>query len=289
MDTLKIKALLCAVQNKSLSKAAEEFSYTPSAFSHMADSIEAELGVRLLKRSSAGVELTKEGELLYEKLTAVVNAEKELFRTANELSESKGLQLRIGTYSSISQRLLPEILKSFKKAYPNFKISIHVGDKLRDWLEEDVADIIFADVGSFGKNEWVPIMSDPFLAVVPSNTFVGRKSVQREELYDFAYVSTNESSLRTYFDENRFKELVHFDSVDDTSVISMVREGVGIAVLPSLMLQKQIKGVRLLKLEPPFTRTLGFAYKKSAVSSRSTATFIRYLKDELGYMKNAPQ
>lgn len=288
MDTLKIKAFLCAVQNKSLSKAAEEFSYTPSAFSHMADSLEAELGVRLLKRSSAGVELTKEGELLYEKLTAVVNVEKELFRAANELSESKGQELRIGTYSSISQQLLPEILKSFKKAHPNVKISIHVGDKLRDWLEKDVADIIFADVDAFGKNECVPIMNDRFLAVVPSNTFVGKKSVRREDLYDYPYISTNESSLRTYFDESKFQELVHFDSVDDTSVISMVKEGIGIAVLPSLMLKKQIKGVRLLKLEPEFTRTLGFAYKKSAVPPWSTATFIRYLKNELGYTKNAP-
>ena len=43
MDTLKIKAILAAARHRSLSKAAEEFSYTPSAFSHMLAGFEEEI------------------------------------------------------------------------------------------------------------------------------------------------------------------------------------------------------------------------------------------------------
>ena len=72
MDTLKIKTILSAVENKSFSKTAEELSYTPSALSHMADSLEQELGVKLLKRTPKGVELTENGEKLKDKLQAVL-------------------------------------------------------------------------------------------------------------------------------------------------------------------------------------------------------------------------
>ena len=70
MDTTRIKAILLAAKYKNLSRAAEEFSYTPSALSHMADALEAELGVKLLLRTRAGVSLTEAGEQLKEKMEA---------------------------------------------------------------------------------------------------------------------------------------------------------------------------------------------------------------------------
>ena len=67
MDTFKIKAILTAVEKKSLSKAAEEYSYTPSAFSHMLTAFEEDLGVKVFSRNSTGVALTEEGEKLVAK------------------------------------------------------------------------------------------------------------------------------------------------------------------------------------------------------------------------------
>lgn len=277
METTKIKALLSAVKNKSLSRAAEEFSYTPSALSHMADSLEEELGVKLLERTPAGVTLTEEGELLYAKLLAVVNAERELCALAAQISSSREDELKIGTYSSISMNILPEILRRFKKEHPKIRVSISVADSLKGWLDCGNADVIFADVGAFGDNESVSIMEDRFVAVVPDEAFKKRKTVVRDELYSYSYISTNETSLRKYFDEERFKELIHFDSVDDMSVISMVKEGIGIAVLPALVMKRPHKGVRAIKLEPKISRVLGFAYKKEAAHSGATEKFISFL------------
>lgn len=111
MDTFKIHATLAAVKHKSLSKAAEEFSYTPSAFSHIAAALEEELGVTLLKRSSTGVEWTPEGEQLRPLLEAIVRDEAALKKTAALLSNQKTKELRIGIYSSMSRNFLADILK----------------------------------------------------------------------------------------------------------------------------------------------------------------------------------
>lgn len=277
MDPQKIKILLSAIEHKSLSRAAEEYSYTPSAMSHIADSVEHELGVKILTRTPLGISLSHEGEELYGHLVTLVEAEKALLRAASALTQSKENHLRIGTFSSISQHMLPEIISRFREAYPSIKISVSVEDHLQKWLENDLVDVIFADERSFGDNLWIPIMEDPFVAVVPSGMLQDKRRVKREELYPYTYVSINEKILDSYFDKSRFASVLEFESVDNVSVLYMIQHGLGFSILPQLMVNKKPRGVKVLKLEEPICRTIGFAYKKDARLTYATKMFIDYL------------
>ena len=69
----------------SFSKAAEELSYTPSAMSHIADSVECELGIKLLNRNFNGVELNENGTFLLPYIKALINAEDELLKQSKKL------------------------------------------------------------------------------------------------------------------------------------------------------------------------------------------------------------
>ena len=277
MDIQKIKVILSAIEHKSLSRAAEEISYTPSAMSHIADAIERELGVKILQRTPLGISLTPEGQEIYPHLLAIVEAEKNLLRVTNSVKTAKENHLRIGTFSSISQELLPEIISKFRLAHPEIKISVSVEDNLQDWLEYGLVDVIFADQLCFGENEWIPIKEDPFVAVFPERMLNGKKVVSKEELYDHTYISINEKLLEPYFDKTKFPNVVNFESVDNVSVLYMIKQGLGFSVLPSLMTNKKIKGIKTLKLDPPVSRTIGFAYKKDGKLSHGAKLFINYL------------
>ena len=277
MDTQKIKAILSAVEYKSLSKAADELSYTHSAMSHIADNIEKELGVKILVRTPLGISLSEEGKELYDYMVAVVEAEKKLISASRALSKAKENHLRIGTFSSIAQKLLPEIIRRFRTSYPDINISVSVDDNLEDWLEKDLVDIIFADEVSFGTNNvWLPIKEDPFVAVVPSNILKGKRKVSKEELYQYTYVSINEKILDCYFDKSRFANVLNFASVDNVSVLYMIQQNLGFSLLPQLMVDKRLNGIKILKLEEPICRTIGFAYK-NARPSFAKKTFINHL------------
>lgn len=280
MDTHKIKVILSAIRQKSLSKAADEFSYTPSAMSHIADSLESELGVKILERSPLGISLTENGETLLPYLVAMVDSEKNLLHAAKTVANTTEHHLRIGTFSSIAQNILPEIIGQFRKAYPHIKISVLVEDNLQDWLERDLADIVFTDELTYGDNIWIPIREDPFVAVLPSKLPSKKRTVNREELYPYTYISVNEKALDSYFDQTKFANILNFESVDNVSVLYMVREGVGFSVLPSLMINQKIKDVRVVKLDPPISRTIGFAVKKHAKRTYATKTFVDYLTKE---------
>lgn len=276
MDTLKIKAVLLAAQYQSLSRAAEDFSYTPSALSHSVDSLENELGVKLLDRSHTGVKLSEEGRLLLDKLSAVVAAEDDLRQCAAAVSADKSNRLRIGTYSSISVNLLPEMLNGFKEQYPEISISITVSNRISEWLDEDVSDVLFGI--EYTDYEWLPIARDDYVAVVPEQLFANRKSIRHDELYPHSFIITENLTVLQNFDLNRFKELINLKAEDDMSAVSMVREGMGVTVLPSLVLKKKPKGIRTVKLEPGLYRTLGISYKKGLSPSSGAMKFVRYLK-----------
>ena len=62
MSDAKYAMFIKAVDKKSLALAAQELCCTPSAVSHGISALETELGLRLMKRSRGGVELTAEGE-----------------------------------------------------------------------------------------------------------------------------------------------------------------------------------------------------------------------------------
>ena len=243
----------------------------------MADSLEDELGLKIIKRTHTGISLTEEGEYLKEHMIALVEAESSFLNAAKELVKSKENHLRIGTFSSIAQNLLPEIIGRFQKHYPEIKISVSVEDNLHDWLEQNRADIIFTDEYTFGNNVWIPIQEDPFVAVVPSGMLKGKRTVAIEELYDYTYISINEKILESYFDRSKFSSILDFTSIDNNSVLYMVQQGLGFSVLPSLMINKKIEGIRILNLKSPVSRTVGIACQHSSKQSYAAKCFIKHI------------
>lgn len=288
MDTIKIKAILTAIKHNSLSKAAEEFSYTPSAFSHMADSLEEELGLKILIRTSQGVRLSEDGEALYSKLKGVVKAEEELKEYAKSLSDKKQKNLKIAAYSSISEHILPEILSGFKKENAEYNFSIAVGDKIKNLLEKGETDVIFIEKDESAGFLFTPIMEDEYLAVAQAGSFSQRKSVRVEELYSFNFINLGEKAVQKTVHPEKFISQVKIQSPENSSVLSMVRNGLGVAFLPSLSLKNKPQGVKALKTTPKITRTIGFAYKEGLKSTVIGGKFIEFLekKFSLRIIKN---
>jgi DNA-binding transcriptional LysR family regulator len=267
-----------AAKYKSLSRAAEELSYTPSAFSRTLSTFEKELGVELFKRSSIGVELTSDGERMIPYFESILSAEKALFDEAARMRSNRHRELKIGTYSSILRSYLTQILKDFHEKNKNIDLLVSVADDLHGWLNDGRVDIVFADEKVLSNNGFVPILDDTYYVIAPPEWFSGRECVRREELYEYPYIDTDDAYSNEYFEKERFSERIYFKSEDDLSVINTVREGMGFTVLPELVLQKNMRDVTLLRLEPKITRRLGFAYKKNATESVALSKFVRYLK-----------
>lgn len=130
-------------RNKSFTKAAQELYMTQSAVSQSMLKLEKELEIKLFYRTSKGITLTHEGELLDEHIHSalgMINAAEE------KLSEFKTLktgQLRIGVGDTISRYFLLPYLEDFHDRYPGVKLNILNGTttEIRDFIKSGKADI----------------------------------------------------------------------------------------------------------------------------------------------------
>lgn len=276
MDTIKVKLFLLVEKYKSFSAVANDFSYTPSAISHMADSLERELGVKLFYRTNKGVNLTDDGRKLYDGFLALSKAEEELQKEAMVLASQNKHLLRIGTYSSIALHFLPGVLQSFKQEFPSVKTTITVEDDMQGWLKSGTVDVILADQQVEG-GLWLPMLEDEYVAVVPESKFAFRDVVNTQELYEHTFIRSTEVLLENYLDYSQFNDIIEVRSVEDNSLIFMVKEKLGITVLPKLSINILPEGVKALKLTPEIKRTIGVIYDPKHVSW-ACERFVRHIK-----------
>lgn len=279
MDTGKIKIFLRSAETESFSKVAEEFNYTPSAISHMCDSIEEELGLKLLTRNFSGVKLNEVGRALYPELKRFVEVENEIMFLAKTLGQ-KQKQIRIGVYSSLASTILPQILKKFKKDMPEINVSINVlSHEFQQLMKNNTIDLLFSsDIDGFNF-EWLPLFEDPYYVALPENEQLKEKTINKEDLYNYPLIMTEKRIIQKNFDISKFKDVLDYKTEDYSLALDMVKEGVGVTLIPNVAKDKRIKGVKYVKLQPEIKRIIGLYYKKPMLRRKEIKTLIEYLKN----------
>lgn len=282
MDALKAKAFLAVAKYKSFSKAAEEFNYSPSAFSHIADGLETELGVKLFVRMHTGVSLTEAGTRLYPYFKKIVEADVALKSYADILS-NEFCPIRICSISSVFKGLLYDIVKKFRATYPEAEISLSIGDEYNARLKEDDADVVFSDTPAADDIVSEPIFNDPFVVVCTSTSALSnKKSILKDDLYGHTFLMPKEVEALNYFDAEKFVKKVKIEVDDYATIADMVKDGLGVSVLP-LMSVKNIKGIRRLRLDPQINRTLCMNYKETSLKhNKNLKKFITFVMNFVG-------
>ena len=142
-------ALQAVVAAGSFNSAAARLGYTQSAVSAQIRTLERLVGARLLDRSRGvkGVRLTKDGTILLHYASEIVarfeSAAEHLLEGRKQTPE----ELRVGTFPSTSQAILPEVLRGFAEAQPQIEVVLverYDEDLLLDLLESGSLDLAFA-------------------------------------------------------------------------------------------------------------------------------------------------
>lgn len=280
-------ALLRVLECNSFSDAARVMGYTQSAVSQMIKALEEELGVTLLLRSRTGVTLTREGELLLPYIRDVANARRMLSEQAANFHGLQSGTIRIGTFTSVSSRLLPPVMKAFKEAHPNLRFELHQGvySEIEEWVRTGVVDFGFTDASRVTPFVCEPVFQDTMLAVLPEGHPLGENI--------FVQVGQLKQEPFILLDEGRGGGIVHdmvaahpeidvqYHVADDYSILTMVENRLGIAILPELVLKNTNHRVIARQLQPQLRRTLGVIYPKREGLSTAARAFLRELRTAL--------
>ena len=286
MDDHKIEVFLTTVRCGSFTRAAEELHCSQSAITQSMSSMEKELGCRLLKRHHSGVVLTSQGEALMPLVLETEDAMRRLRMEATSLSEAKNRPIRIGTYSSVANTFLPALIRKYQEIHPEASFQIRIGcDSLNRWLLEDEVDLILADEQHSKGTRWYPLLEDPYMGVLTEDLLenspegLARTDISQDEFFRLPFIMASNNNYRNCIHQLPSNHL-NVVCDDDSTLVHMVAQGLGAALLPQLSIINPPPNVKVLSISPEFHRIIGLATPGKMPGK--VQRFVAFVLEEMG-------
>lgn len=285
MDTnvQKYQSFAAAVECGSFTRAAERLNYSQSGISRMIADLEQEWGVVLLERGKGGVRLTSDGMKLLPHAKSLIAEYEKLQMEVDALRGVQSGLIRIGTFSSVATHWLPNIIRAFQQDYPGIDYELLLGDytEIEEWIAQGRVDCGFLRLPTRPAFETVFLEQDPLMAVLPEDhPLAARERIPVAALCGEPFLlleKGGKADVSAIFERCGLTPNVRFTTWDDYAVMSMVESGLGISVLPGLILRRAPYRIAVQPLEIPAYRSIGLALKSRKTASLAVKRFLEYL------------
>ena len=283
MDVEKARALICVIEEKSISAAANKMGYTPSGISRMMVSLENELGFPLLIRKKEGAVITADCRKMLPAIRDYIRSDEECLQMAAKIRGMEVGTVTIGTAYSEYYRWLSECIRDFHEKYPGIRMELSSGyssdlvDKVLNH-KLDMAIVSHRD----DVEEWILLCKDPIMVWVPANhRFAGLDGVPIEEFAKENYIDSNSEYVTDnalILEKYGITPNIQIQSKDSYASWQMVEAGLGIGLNNYMNSKDRIGDVNILPLIPEETVEIGITYSRQmALASR---IFMEHLKSD---------
>ncbi len=262
----KYEAFVLTARLGSLTRAAQALGSTQSRISHILRELEQEYGFSLMRRSRGGVELTRAGQLILPKMEAVLARERELAQLLEDIRCADAGTVRLGAFTSVAVHWLPGMIRAFQAAHPKAGLEMFNGDyhDIEQWLRSGDIDLAFVTLPAPEGARVIPLLDDPLVAVLPrSHRLAGLAAIPIGELDGEPFISLLRSSahdIHRALDKAGVRPDIKFTTKDDYAVLAMVEQGLGVSIVPSLLLRGRREDLAVRPLEPGAQRTIALAF-----------------------------
>lgn len=279
--------LLAAVAElRNISRAADRVGISQSGASQAIAQIETALGGKLFVRERREVLLTAFGEQVMRHardMLAHFDAIRALADTAQGLNAGR---IRLATFPSVLGAVLPPMLSAFRRRHPGIDVVALEGtdDEVETWLAENTIELGVV-LNPAPERQAVIIGRDAWVAVVPSQHRLGRRSSEQgvtlAELADEPFVLAT-GGCTVHAQSLAGQAGVTLSNIrvtvrDLASAAVLVREGLGVSVIPHSALPADQRGLRVMPLQPPAYREFGLVCSQTGRDSAAVQALLRQL------------
>lgn len=286
MDFGQIEAFLQVAQHRSFSRAAEVLQLTQPSITARIQALERELGEELFERGGRGVRLTDAGAAFRPYSERILQTLQEGRDAVEEVRNIQLGSLRVGSAITISTYVLPKILQQFSHAYPGVDVFIRTG------RSEQVLSMLLADEVHLGlvrslanaDVETVDLYDDEIVLVAPpDHRFAASRRARVADAAGEPIVLFDRGSSYYGLINNFFRQAgvipnvaMELDSLEATK--RMVEEGLGIALIPLVTVERELSAGTLVKVDladaEPMKRPISLIYRRHRKRPRTVQAFI---------------
>ena len=285
MSLAKYEILLKVAECGSFTRAAQQLNFTQSGISHAVSSLETELGTTLVVRSHGGVSLTADGRALLPYFREMCALQHQLEQKAADLRGLDTGLVRVATFTSVSEKWMPYILKSFQELYPKIEFELlpsNFNSEITEWVAHGQADCGFVSLPVESHLDSWLLQRDQWKVIVPCNhPLAGRDPFPPEALEKYPVILLDEGDdyeIQEVFDTLNIRPHIQYTVQQDQTILAMVSSGLGISIIEELMLQRCVYPLVSCRLPRPFYRNIGICVKDKNALSLSTQRFIDHVR-----------
>jgi DNA-binding transcriptional LysR family regulator len=286
MNIFQLEVLGAIAAQGTFSDAAITLEVSQSAVSRAVAALESELGVPLLTRGRSGAKLTPVGERvighsqkmldLKEHIDYEVNLEKGLYNS----------RLRISSFRSAATHLLPANIARFRSQFPHVEVTLAELDPagVEQSLREGQTDIGLIPLPRSEEFKTLEIARDEYVVLLPKAETPPPKNPSWEYLSAYSFILFNyaecTSAVRDHWAKWKQPFEVGYVIKEDSTIVSMVAQGLGAAILPRLAALPIPDGVYVRSLPIRLERIIGAAMLANTPPAPAVKMFLDVLKSQ---------
>ena len=237
----------------------------------------------MLDRSREGVVLSADGRQVMPAVEALCE---EFGRLQRRVDEMRGLmrgKICIGTFSSVATHVLPPVIARFRADHPDVDYELLMGDysEIEQWVSEGRCDLGFIpheprENGMTSRS----LVRDELMAVVPADSLLATaEAVSLSDLANEQFILLErgtDDEITPLFRRAGLTVRSKLSTWDDYAIMAMVEDGLGVSILPALILRRCQFDVAVRPLEGHPHRQINAIYRTADVSL-AAARFLEYL------------
>lgn len=284
MNIDQLKILLTVVECGNFSTAALNLHISQAAVSRAIAALETELGVTLLSRGRFGARPTRIGERVLEHARQILELRANIDYEVNLEKGLRGGRVRIASFRSAATHLLPRAVAEFRQQFPDVEITIIELEpvKVEQALRDGEADIGLLPLPRSEEFETWEIARDEYVVLLPETARDIPEKLTWKELSTYSFILFNyaecTTTVREHWAKWGQKLQVAYTIKEDSTIVSMVAQGLGAAILPRLAALPIPEKVQVRSLPVSLERVIGVAVLANSLQTPAAFTFLDVLR-----------
>ena len=287
------EAFVQVANQHSFSRAAEALFLTQPSVTARIQALERDLGERLFERSGRGVRLTEVGACFLphaERVLQALNGGRDAIDSLRNLQSGS---LILASATTVSTYILPGLLKTFRSRFPHVEVSVRTGrsEQVLAMLLQDEAQVGLVRAVYHQDIETRGLIEDELILVANSDhELAGSGSVSVEQVGNHPFIFFDRNSSYYSLAQGLFRQhgvvprtQMELDSMEATK--KMVEEGLGIALLPRIAVQRELLVGNLCEVEitgmPNPTRQIALIHRRSRPPGPVAQAFVEIVQEML--------
>ncbi len=284
-----LRVFVAVAETGNIQDGADRVGRSPSAVSMALKQLVDQVGGELFE-SDRKNQLTELGRYLLNSARAQLTSHDRAMASVQAFAKGEIGNLKLACVPSVATRLLPGVIQAFTSEYPGVELDVRDIDTAAvvRAIERGTVEVGIAGQPKVGAVTFKPLFHDGLFLVCPESSPLAKQSgsIRLKDIQEHPFIASGVTAASDIPEIQELNSLAKLMVRNNTSLLALVKAGLGATILPDLAVPEDLTGIRRLSLEEGhYRRGVGIIRKTETLLSPAAKGFLivfeRFVQDRI--------